>query len=52
MDHRAFALARERVMHWYLETHGSSPIQMFGADERKLLESRKSDIEKFKHLLT
>jgi hypothetical protein len=52
MDHRAFALARERVMHWYLETHGSSPIQMFGADERKLLESRKSDIEKFKNLLT
>ena len=52
MDHRAFALARERVMHWYRETHGGSPIQSFGNDERKLLESRKSDIEKFKNLLS
>jgi len=52
MDHRAFALARERVMHWYRETHGGSPIQAFGGDERKLLESRKSDIEKFKKLLS
>lgn len=51
MDHRAFALARERVMHWYRETHGGSPIQAFGGDERKLFESRKSDIEKFKSLL-
>src|SRR3954469_4226525 len=52
MDHRAFPLARERVMHWYLETHGGSPIQMFGGDERRLLESRKADIEKFKKLLS
>jgi len=52
MDHRAFALARERVMHWYLETHGGSPVQMFGGDERKLLESRKADIEKFKKRLS
>lgn len=52
MDHRAFALARERVLHWYRETHGGSPIQAFGADERKLLESRKADIEKFKKLLS
>jgi hypothetical protein len=52
MDHRAFALARERVMHWYRETHGGSPIQAFGGDERKLLESRKADIEKFKNLLS
>lgn len=52
MDHRAFALARERVLHWYRETHGSSPIQKFGDDERKLLESHKSDIEKFKKSLS
>jgi hypothetical protein len=52
MDHRAFALARERVMHWYRETHGGSPIQAFGGDERKLLESRKTDIEQFKKLLS
>jgi hypothetical protein len=52
MDHRAFALARERVLHWYHETHGGSAIQSFGNDERKLLESRKADIEKFKNLLS
>lgn len=52
MDHRAFALARERLLHWYSETHGGSPIQAFGKDERKLLESRKADIEKFKNLLS
>lgn len=52
MDNRAFALARERVLHWYHETHGGSPVQSFGKDERKLLESRKADIEKFKKLLT
>jgi hypothetical protein len=52
MDNRAFALARERVMHWYIETHGGSPIQLFGSDERKVLESHKTDIEKFKNLLT
>lgn len=52
MDSRAFALARERVMHWYLETHGGSPIQAFGDDERKLLEARKADIEQLKNLLS
>lgn len=52
MDHRAFALARERVTHWYRETHGGSAIQSFGGDERKLFESRKADIEKFKNLLS
>jgi hypothetical protein len=52
MDHRAFALARERLTHWYRETHGGSPIQSFGGDERKLFESRKADIEKFKNFLS
>ncbi|HEY4304025.1 MAG TPA: hypothetical protein VGM82_06140 [Gemmatimonadaceae bacterium] len=52
MDRRAFALARERVLHWYRETHGGSPIQAFGNDERKLLESRTTDIEKFNTLLS
>ena len=51
MEPRAFALAQERVLHWYHETHGGSPIQSFGNDERKLLESRKTDIEKYKEVL-
>ena len=52
MDNRGFGLARERVLHWYRETHGGTPIQAFGDGERKLLEARKTDIEKFKNLLT
>jgi hypothetical protein len=52
MTSREFALARERLLHWYRETHGGSPVQAFGKDERKLLESRKADIEKFDKFLS
>jgi hypothetical protein len=51
MEPRAFALAQERVLHWYRETHGGPQVQSFGNDERKLLESRKADIEKYKQVL-
>ena len=51
MSLREYSLARERVLHWSIEAHGGSPIQVFGGDERKLLESRRSDIDKYRKAL-
>jgi len=51
MSLKDYSLARERVLHWYLESKGATPIQAFGSDERKLLESRKADIVKFSNAL-
>jgi len=51
MAPKEYALARERLVNWYHETHGGSAIQAFGSDERKLLESRKGDIERYKKAL-
>jgi hypothetical protein len=51
MSIKDYSLARERVLHWYIESKGATPIQAFGSDERKLLESRKADIVKFSNAL-
>jgi hypothetical protein len=51
MTVKDYSLARERVLHWYIESKGATPIQAFGSDERKLLESRKADIVKFSNAL-
>jgi len=51
MSLKDYSLARERVLHWYIESKGATPIQAFGPDERKLLESRKADIVKFSNAL-
>ena len=51
MSLKDYSLARERVLHWYIESKGATPIQAFGSDERKLLESRKADIAKFSNAL-
>jgi hypothetical protein len=51
MTIKDYSLARERVLHWYMESKGATPIQAFGSDERKLLESRKADIVKFSSAL-
>jgi hypothetical protein len=51
MPVKEYSLGRERVMHWHLESRGGKPIQAFGIDERKLLESRRADIETFKKAL-
>jgi hypothetical protein len=51
MSLKDYSLARERVLHWYIESKGATPIQAFGPDERKLLESRKADIAKFSNAL-
>ena len=48
---RDYAMARERVLHYSLEIRGASPIQRFGDGERKLLDSRRSDIEKYRKAL-
>lgn len=48
---KEYSLGRERVLHWYMESRGATPIQAFGGDERKLLESRKADIAKFSNAL-
>jgi hypothetical protein len=47
----AYAMARERVMHWYMERRGASPIQHFGADERKLMEGKRDAIMNFSRAL-
>ena len=47
----AYAMARERVMHWYMEKRGASPIQHFGAEERKLLEAKRDAIMSFSRAL-
>lgn len=47
----AYGMARERVLHWYLEKRGSSPIQHFGGDEKKLMESKRDAIMKFSRAL-
>jgi hypothetical protein len=38
-------------VNWYQEARGGTPVQVFGGDERKLLESRRSEIEKYKNAL-
>lgn len=47
MSFKDYSLARERVLHWYLETYKSWKVQRFGDNERKLMESRRSDIQKY-----
>lgn len=49
MSRQAYSLARERVLNWYQETHGGPPVQVLGSDERRLMESHRADIEKFKN---
>jgi len=51
MTIREYSMARERVLHWWIEFKGGTPIQAFGGDERKLLEGRRSDIAKVKRAL-
>lgn len=51
MSARDYAMARERLLHYVMEIHGSSPIQRFGDGERKLLDSHRSDIEKHRKAL-
>jgi hypothetical protein len=51
LSSKEYALARERVMHWYMEARGASPIQHFGGDERKLMESKRQTIERFSRAL-
>lgn len=51
MSSKAYAQARERVMHWYMEARGGSPIQHFGGDERKLMEAKRPTIEKLSRSL-
>ncbi len=46
MSRPEYNLARERVVNWLHEVNGGPAIQAFGAGERKLLESRKSEIMK------
>jgi hypothetical protein len=51
MSMKDYSLARERVLHYSIEAHGGSPIQRFGDNERKLLDSRRSDIDKYRKVL-
>ena len=51
MTNKEYSLARERVVNWYQEARGGTAVQVFGGDERKLLESRRSEIEKYKNAL-
>ena len=51
LSSKEYALARERVMHWYMEARGASPIQNFGGDERKLMEGKRPTIEKLSRAL-
>src|SRR6185369_16352671 len=51
MSFREYSQRRERVLNWWIEARGGSPIQAFGGDERKLLDSDRGDIEKCKKVL-
>jgi hypothetical protein len=51
MSPKDYSVARERVLHWSIEARGGRAIQGFGSDERKLLEARQSDIEKYRRAL-
>lgn len=47
-----YGQARERVVNWFHEVSGGMPMQEFPAAERRLLESRKGEISRFKKVLT
>jgi hypothetical protein len=51
MPGKSYGMARERVMHWYMEKRGATPIQHFGGDERKLLEGKRDAIMGFSRAL-
>lgn len=47
MGIKEYSMARERVLHWYLEVRHGRKYQQFGPNERKLMEGRRGDIDKY-----
>jgi hypothetical protein len=51
MSRKDYALARERVVNWYAEVHNGHVVQVFGGEERRLLDARRAEIEQYRRAL-
>ena len=51
MSKENYGLARERIINWLQEKNGGKAVQVFTDEERKAMESRSSDIQKYSNQL-
>jgi hypothetical protein len=51
MSKENYGLARERIINWLQEKNGGKAVQVFTDEERKAMESRNADIQKYSRQL-